>query len=192
MTSLYGSTRSREYSHMDDLSSYRMIYNGKERDGKQKTKRFDRSIYSMLQLSGDFSIFLGMVDESSYKTLLKDELADITVFAPPNRVFHRTPEIVFDHIDRLSVDQFISYHIVKGRISLRDMKGRRFYARTYLNSNMLINGLPLHNPIIGRRFMITSAFPAPIKDATVMKGDIRATNGFIHTVSALLIPDNYY
>jgi uncharacterized surface protein with fasciclin (FAS1) repeats len=160
---------------------------------QKELKLGDISIYRYLRDNPHFTVFVSLIDKSQFKNLLDNPASSVTVFAPTDKAFEAIQFSVIEDINSLNIDEFVAYHICKNKITLRDMSGRRFYAQTYGRDMLLINGLSIAEPKVGKRYKNLTAYPVPNSEASVMirASDIGVKNGVIHVVSAPLIAENY-
>lgn len=97
-----------------------------------------------------------------------------TVFAPSDEAFRKLPESIRTAItsDRQALTDLLSYHVVSGAVTASDV------AR--LNSAETVQGSAV---------TIETSNGVRIDGANVVTADIRATNGVIHVIDAVMIPN---
>lgn len=110
---------------------------------------------------------------------LADSLTDggpYTVFAPTNRAFAEMPEGMYASImskkDRDQLAQIFKRHIVSGRLNAEDLKDGQT-VQTLQGTSYTIS---LQDDSLR------------IGDATIVKSGLHGSNGIIHTIDAVLIP----
>jgi len=97
-----------------------------------------------------------------------------TVFAPSDEAFRKLPESIRTAItnDRQALTELLSYHVVSGEVTASDV------AR--LNSAETVQGSAVS---------IETSNGVRVDGANVVIADIRATNGVIHVIDAVMIPN---
>ena len=183
MTSLHGINYERTYPHMN-LDEYTRVGPRRKREQKINEKL---TILKFLESKDQFKTFLNLILKSKYSKLLDDHMSDVTLFVPTNRAFESMPAIVSEYLFSISLDEFIAFHIVKNRLVLNDIKGRRFYTDTYARESLLINGMGISEPKIGVRFKISTSRPGPNSESRLTDGDFEASNGVVHLISLPLL-----
>ena len=99
---------------------------------------------------------------------------EFTVFAPTDQAFGRLPEgaieSLFEPENRELLYDVLAYHIIGGSVTSAQLSAGAVESK---------NGLPLQ---VGVDPQVT------INNATVVAADITATNGVIHVIDTVLIP----
>jgi uncharacterized surface protein with fasciclin (FAS1) repeats len=99
-----------------------------------------------------------------------------TVFAPTNEAFFNLPAGVLANLlkpeNKAELDDLLTYHVVAGAVFAKDLKDGE--------SVKTIEGLNLKVRIVGGAIFINSA--------KVQIADVNATNGVIHIIDEVLIP----
>ncbi len=97
-----------------------------------------------------------------------------TVFAPSDDAFNRLPETIRTAItsDKDALTELLTYHVVAGEVTSQDV------AR--LRSAETVQGSALN---------IDTSNGVTLDGAKVITADIRATNGIIHVIDAVMIPN---
>lgn len=97
-----------------------------------------------------------------------------TVFAPSDDAFNRLPETIRTAItsDKAALTDLLSYHVLAGEVTARDV------AR--LRSAETVQGSALS---------IDASDGVTLDGANLITADIRATNGIIHVIDAVMIPN---
>ncbi len=123
--------------------------------------------------AGDFTTLVKAVQEAGLVDTLKGP-GPFTVFAPTDAAFARLPAGTIEALlaDKEKLTAVLTYHVVSGAVSSADAAG--------LTTAKTVQGADLN---------ITSADGSvKINDATVVKADIKATNGVIHVIDTVLLP----
>ena len=125
------------------------------------------------------------VNAGSFKTLvtavkaanLVDTLSGkgpFTVFAPTDEAFAKLPastiEALLKDTDKLS--SILTYHVVSGKVMAKDVVN--------LDSAKTVNGKDLSIKVKDGKVMVDNAM--------VIKTDIKCSNGVIHVIDAVIIP----
>ncbi|MBM7662843.1 putative surface protein with fasciclin (FAS1) repeats [Bacillus mesophilus] len=123
----------------------------------------------------EFTILLAALQQAELGGVL-DGKRQFTVFAPTDAAFANllealnvTPEQLLTNPDLASI---LLYHVVPGRINASD-----------LEDGMLLR------TINGQKIKISLGETAKVNDSTIVKADISASNGVIHVIDAVLIPE---
>jgi uncharacterized surface protein with fasciclin (FAS1) repeats len=128
------------------------------------------------------------VGAGSFKTLVKAlQAADLvttlkgsgpfTVFAPTDEAFAKLPRATLDDLlkpeNKAKLRRILSYHVVAGRVTAAD-----------------VQKLKTAKAVSGDTIDITVAGGAvKVEQAQVTKTDIAASNGVIHVIDSLILPD---
>lgn len=100
-----------------------------------------------------------------------------TVFAPDDKAFSKLPTGALDALlaDPVKLKQVLTYHVIPGNIMAADAANM-----TSPTSPPTVNGATLQ--VTKRKGKLK------INDATVIKADIKASNGTIHIIDSVLMP----
>jgi uncharacterized surface protein with fasciclin (FAS1) repeats len=123
--------------------------------------------------AGDFTTLVKALQEAGLVDTLKGP-GPFTVFAPNDAAFARLPAGTVEGLlaDKEKLKAVLTYHVVSGAVSSADAAG--------LTTAKSVQGADLN---------VTSANGGvKINDATVIKADIKATNGVIHVIDSVLLP----
>jgi len=96
------------------------------------------------------------------------------VFAPTNDAFAELPDGALDELlkDKDKLRAVLTYHVVPGNIMSEDIKGKTTDVETVEGSTLAVDATD----------------GVMINDAMVIKADIKAKNGVIHVIDAVLMP----
>lgn len=111
------------------------------------------------------------------KAGLADELSApgaLTVFAPTNKAFAKVPKKTLDALAKnpAQLKRVLLYHVVPGRVTAAKV--------VKLRSAKTVAGPSVRIRVVGQTALINSA--------KVVKADVRASNGIVHVIDAVLIP----
>ncbi|WP_340105657.1 fasciclin domain-containing protein [Rhodohalobacter sp. 8-1] len=139
-------------------------------------------VVETMQDSGEFSTLLSIAtDLGLVETLRNNEL---TAFAPTDAAFDALPDGLLEDLTDEQLTEIITYHLVNGTVgstqidtlqedgtrigeSIGTLQGESIYIRN-TGSSVIVNGT-----------------------ASVALGDLSATNGVVHAVNEVLLPDAY-
>ncbi|MEO7137254.1 MAG: fasciclin domain-containing protein [Gemmatimonadales bacterium] len=123
--------------------------------------------------AGSFNTLAKAIEAAGLTETLKGE-GPFTVFAPTDEAFARLPEGTVDALlkDKAKLTAILTYHVVSGKVSSTDVAG--------MSSAKTVNGQPISIKAKGGKVMIDKA--------TVIQADIAASNGVIHVIDQVLMP----
>ena len=134
-----------------------------------------KDLIGTAQDAGTFTILLAAVKATGLTPILTGN-GPITLFAPTDDAFSKLPratlEGLFKPDNKEKLKNILTYHIVIGRVTSRDVLGKRLEAATAQGGSLLIDG----------------NHGIQVDDAKVIKADIVADNGFIHVIDTVVIP----
>jgi transforming growth factor-beta-induced protein len=135
-----------------------------------------QTLYDIISASPDHTILKAAIDAAGLESVLDDESLELTVFAPNDDAFDALPE---GTVDALLEDpegallQILLYHAVEGVVESGD----------------LFDG-QIVPTIQGQDVAITvNPDGVYVNDSEVIAADIVATNGILHVIDAVLLPD---
>lgn len=132
-------------------------------------------IVDVVKADAQFSTFARAVEAAGISAQLEGD-QKMTVFAPTNAAFAALPAGALDNLlkpeNRAQLVALLNYHVVPAQASSDQLEGRTVRATS-------VNGQPL--TIDGRSGV-------KVNDATVVRADLRASNGVVHGVDKVLTP----
>ncbi|GAB4519050.1 MAG: hypothetical protein OHK0046_27480 [Anaerolineae bacterium] len=144
----------------------------------------DQTIVEIASANEDFSTLVTAVEAAGLVDVLNDPEAEWTVFAPTNDAFAALPEGVLDMLlaDTELLTRVLTYHVVEGTVTsdmLSDMMAP--------SMEMTAPG----EPLMGSELQVTIGEDGTVmvNDATVVMADILASNGVIHVIDTVLVPE---
>lgn len=147
------------------------------------------TIYKKLKANREFSTFTRLVEASSFKNILDNPNMCVTFLAVPDKVFDKLNDSDLNHLNKLEVDELISYHILKKCWRVSELEGNTVLLQTYnQKENMYVSG-GLNGPRFGRRYRTTAIKNSFEYESTILDGDHQFCNGIVHIVSAPVIPE---
>jgi uncharacterized surface protein with fasciclin (FAS1) repeats len=133
-----------------------------------------RDIIETAAAAGSFSTLAAAIDAAGLTETLKGE-GPFTVFAPTDEAFAKLPAGTVDALlkDKAKLTAILTYHVVSGEVNSTQVAG--------LSSAKTVNGADL--PIMVRDGKVI------VGQATVTQTDIAASNGIIHVIDQVLLPE---
>jgi len=126
--------------------------------------------------AGDFSTLLAAVEAAGLVETLKGD-GPFTVFAPTDAAFAALPEGTVDDLllpeNQEMLASILTYHVIPGKIMSTDLSDD-MEAETVNGDTVMID---LDNGVM-------------VDNATVTTADIEASNGVIHVIDAVIMPNS--
>lgn len=126
--------------------------------------------------NGDFSTLVAAVQAAGLADTLSGE-GPFTVFAPTNAAFEKLPAGTVENLlkpeNRDQLVAVLTYHVVPGKVMAADVVG--------LQSATTVNGQSIDISVEGGTVKIDGA--------TVTATDIAGSNGVIHVIDSVILPD---
>ncbi len=123
--------------------------------------------------AGNFKTLVKAVQKAGLMETLSNE-GPYTVFAPTDEAFSKLPAGTLENIlqDKEKLTNILTYHVVPNKVLANDV----------------IN-LKNADTVNGKQLSIDTSEGVKIDKANVIKTDIKCTNGVIHVIDEVLIPD---
>ncbi|MDO6578641.1 MULTISPECIES: fasciclin domain-containing protein [Alteromonas] len=122
-----------------------------------------------------FSTLVAAVEAADLVDTLKSK-GPFTVFAPTNKAFSKLPEGTVEMLlkpeNKALLSQVLTYHVVSGSVMAEDVMS--------LTSATTVEGTDIT--------VVTAMGKVMINDATVIKADVKTSNGVIHVIDTVLLP----
>jgi len=133
----------------------------------------DDNIVQVAQSAGDFETLVAAVQAAGLVETLSGE-GPFTVFAPTDEAFAKLPEGTLEALlnDKEKLTAILTYHVVPGKVMAADVVG--------LSSATTVNGQNVSIKVIDGNVMIDNAH--------VVATDIVASNGVIHVIDTVILP----
>ena len=125
--------------------------------------------------AGSFSTLIAAVQAAGLESTLRGE-GPFTVFAPTDAAFAALPEgtvaslLLPENKDQLAA--ILTYHVVPGKTKSKDLIGKSLSVATANGAEVAVDGT---NGV-------------KVGGANVVQADIKASNGVIHVIDAVLLP----
>ena len=124
--------------------------------------------------AGNFRTLVTAVKAAGLVETLKGE-GPFTVFAPTDKAFAKLPADKLNALlnNKEQLKAVLLYHVVPGKVMAKDVV-KLSSAKTAL----------------GQELNIKSCSGVHVNEATVVKADVKASNGVIHVIDSVLLPKN--
>jgi uncharacterized surface protein with fasciclin (FAS1) repeats len=124
--------------------------------------------------AGSFNTLVAAVKAAGLVETLSSE-GPFTVFAPTDEAFAQIPEEKLNALlaDKEALTAVLTYHVVPGRVMAEDV--------VTLQSARTVNGQSVDIKVWDGTVMID--------DAQVVTADVEASNGVIHVINKVILPD---
>ncbi len=123
--------------------------------------------------AGSFNTLVTAVKEAGLVETLKGE-GPFTVFAPTDEAFAKLPEEQLDALlaDKEALTAVLTYHVVPGKVMAAD-----------------VVKLSSAETVQGQAIAIDTTDGVKVNGASVVKTDIVTSNGVIHVIDAVILPE---
>jgi len=124
--------------------------------------------------AGSFNTLVTAVQAAGLVETLSGD-GPFTVFAPTDEAFAKIPQADLEALlaDKEALTAVLTYHVVPGKVMAQDVVN--------LSSATTVNGQDLEIKVWDGKVMIDGA--------TVLSTDIEATNGVIHVIDQVILPE---
>ena len=125
--------------------------------------------------AGDFKTLAAALQAAGLVDTLKGS-GPFTVFAPTDEAFAKLPAGTVEDLlkpeNKQKLISILTYHVVAGDVMAKDV--------VKLHEAKTLNGQDVKITVVGGKVMVNNA--------TVIKADIQCTNGVIHVIDTVLLP----
>ncbi len=126
--------------------------------------------------AGSFNTLVAAVQAAGLVDTLKGD-GPFTVFAPTDEAFAALPEGTVETLllpeNKDQLVEILTYHVVPAKVMSGDIAGKRAKVLT----------------VQGDRLSVNARNGVKVNDAEVVQADIEATNGVIHVIDAVILPE---
>jgi len=126
--------------------------------------------------AGSFTTLVAAVQAAGLVDTLKGD-GPFTVFAPTDEAFAALPEGTVETLllpeNKDQLVEILTYHVVPAKVMSGDIAGKRAKVLT----------------VQGDRLSVNARNGVKVNDAEVVQADIEASNGVIHVVDAVILPE---
>jgi uncharacterized surface protein with fasciclin (FAS1) repeats len=136
-------------------------------------KTMNKDIVETAVAAGSFKTLTAALQATGLVDVLKGE-GPFTVFAPTDEAFAKLPAGTVEALlkDKAKLTAILTYHVVSGNVMAADV--------IKLTSAKTVNGEMVSIMVKDGKVMINNA--------TVVKADVKASNGVIHVIDTVLLP----
>ncbi|MBE9137778.1 fasciclin domain-containing protein [Nodosilinea sp. LEGE 07088] len=135
----------------------------------------EQSIAEIAASDENFEILTAAIEAAGLTEAFSDDDLAVTVFAPTDDAFAALPEGTLDELllaeNRGQLVQLLGYHVVDGEVLSTDLAAGEVDTMAGASVMVSVDG-----------DMVT------VNDANVVVADIKASNGVIHVIDAVLLP----
>ena len=126
--------------------------------------------------SGKFNTLVAALKAAGLVNTLNGK-GPFTVFAPSDTAFSKLPAGTVDGLlmpeNKAKLVSILAYHVIPGKVMAGDIAGKKISVKTVQGSEILVDAM----------------YGVKINDSNVVSADIAATNGVIHVIDKVLIPN---
>jgi uncharacterized surface protein with fasciclin (FAS1) repeats len=141
-----------------------------------KSEKSEKDIVETAIAAGSFETLVAAVKAAGLVETLQGD-GPFTVFAPTDEAFAKLPagtvESLLKPENRDKLIAVLTYHVVPGRLMAKDVVGEK-----YLKS---VQGQKIKVSLKGDSAMVD--------DARIVKTDIETSNGVIHVIDSVILPN---
>ncbi|MDD5585735.1 MAG: fasciclin domain-containing protein [Alphaproteobacteria bacterium] len=151
-------------------------------DGWAKEKEENAPLPNAMKvISGqkELSKFADTIKEAGLEKMFESKDEILTVFAPSNEAFGKAPSDIMKkaNADKDHLQSFVKYHVISGSlVSMNNIAGRKAGPATASGESILFDG---------------TGKTIKVNDAEFVTPDLKAGNGIVHIVSAVMVPPSF-
>jgi uncharacterized surface protein with fasciclin (FAS1) repeats len=128
--------------------------------------------------NGSFKTLAAALQAAGLVETLKGK-GPYTVFAPTDEAFKKLPAGTVENLlkpeNKTQLQKVLTYHVVVGNVSSGDLEGKTTNAKTVEGSTVRIDA---------------SGNAVKVNDAVVTQPDVSASNGVIHVIDRVIMPNS--
>lgn len=142
--------------------------------GSYQNKAASKDIVETAISAGNFNTLVTAVQAAGLADTLKGD-GPFTVFAPTDEAFAKLPKEKLDALlaDKDALTKVLTYHVVPGKIQSGDIAGKSMKVATVQGSEIEVDAMS----------------GVKINNANVVKADIATSNGVIHVIDTVILPN---
>ena len=126
--------------------------------------------------SGKFNTLVAALKAAGLVNTLNGK-GPFTVFAPSDTAFSKLPAGTVDGLlkpeNKAKLVSILAYHVIPGKVMSGDIAGKKISVKTVQGSEISVDAM----------------YGVKINDSNVVSADIAATNGVIHVIDKVLMPN---
>lgn len=135
-----------------------------------------KDIVDTAAVAGQFKTLVAAVEAAGLVDTLKGD-GPFTVFAPTDEAFAKLPDGTVDDLlkpeNKDKLIAILTYHVVPGKIMSGDISGKSTEVKT----------------VQGDMLSVDATNGVKVDEAKVVKADIDASNGVIHVIDTVVMPN---
>lgn len=139
----------------------------------KKRRKGQRNIVETADSTGAFKTLIAALKEADLLSALEGEAA-LTVFAPTDDAFAKLPPGTLEKLlkNKKKLAEVLKYHVVSGELTAEDLEG-----------------VATAKTLQGQGVPVDTSLGVRVGPAFVIKADIGCTNGVIHAIDTVLLPE---
>ena len=142
----------------------------------KKSDESKKDIVDTAVAAGQFTTLAKALEAAGLVDVLKGS-DKYTVFAPTDEAFAKLPaetlETLLKPENKEKLKAILLYHVVKGNVEVKDL--------------IKLNGQDVAT-VSGKTVKVDTTDGVEVNSSTVVKADVKASNGVIHVIDTVLIP----
>jgi len=135
-----------------------------------------KNIVQTASTAGQFNTLVAAVQAAGLVETLQGK-GPFTVFAPTDAAFAKLPKGTVESLlkpeNKDKLVAILTYHVVPGKVTSADIAGKKLQAKT----------------VEGQAVSIDATEGVTVNNATVVGADVMASNGVIHVIDTVLLPN---
>ncbi len=132
----------------------------------------EEGVVATLEARGNFSTLLGALEQTGLAQELQNAEA-VTIFAPTDEAFAALPEGTLEELGAEELANILQYHVTTGAVML-EQAAQQGSAQTMQGGTLTFEQM---------------GGSATVNGAAISEADVAASNGVIHVVDAVLMPE---
>ncbi len=136
----------------------------------------EANIVATAAAAGQFNTLVAAVKAAGLADTLSGP-GPFTVFAPTDAAFAKLPDGTVESLlkpeNKDQLTAILTYHVVPGKVMSSDIAGKKLDAKTVQGSTLAIDATD----------------GVKVNDANVVKADVMASNGVIHVIDTVVMPN---
>ncbi len=145
--------------------------------GMQKEATMKKDIVDTAVAAGSFNTLVAAVKAAGLVETLKGK-GPFTVFAPTDAAFAKLPEGTIETLlkpeNKKKLQSILTYHVIPGKVMSGDIAGKKLDVATVQGSKVKVDAM---NGVM-------------VDAAKVVKADIATSNGVIHVIDTVILPQD--
>jgi uncharacterized surface protein with fasciclin (FAS1) repeats len=144
-----------------------------DKKAQKASKNMSADIVDTAVAAGSFETLVAAVQAAGLVDTLKSE-GPFTVFAPTDEAFAKLPAGTVEGLlkDKDALTKVLTYHVVPGKVLAKD-----------------VVGLTSAKTVQGQSISIDTKDGVKVDNANVIKTDIMTSNGVIHVIDSVILPN---